>query len=320
MSRLTEMPTSLPNETLDRDETETERPAAGSQKAVRSRPGPPLRPKSVLVVLSLSWIVLCVFVAIFADVLAPYELTAMDLRNRLQPPVLFGGSWAHPLGTDELGRDIFSRFLVSVRVSIFVALVGTLIGAVLGTAIGFLAAHFRGWVDDLVMMLIDSQAALPFMIVALMVIAFFGSSLTLFIVIVGIYGWERYARLARGMALSALERGYVSAVRSFGSGPVWLYWRHILPNVASALIVNATLNFPQTILLESSLSFLGLGIQPPMTSLGNMLGYGREYLLTAWWMAVIPGVAISLTALAVSILGDDLRDRIDPMLTDKRAA
>ena len=130
---------------------------------------------------------------------------------------------------------------------------------------------------------------------------------------------QPYMRAARGMALSALERGYVSAVRSYGAGPVWLYWRHILPNVVSALIVNATLNFPQTTLLESSLSFLGLDIQPPMTSLGNMLGYGREYLLTAWWIAVIPGVAISLTALAVSILGDELRDRLDPMLADKRA-
>lgn len=304
---------------IQTDPAEADRLEAAVPKAKRSRPGRPVRPTSVLAVLSLAWIALCVLVSIFADVLAPYELTAMDLRGRLQPPVLFGGSWDHPLGTDELGRDIFSRFLVSVRVSIFVALVGTLIGAVLGTAVGFLAAHFRGWVDDLVVMLIDSQAALPFMIVALMVIALFGSSLTLFIVVVGIYGWERYARLARGMALSALERGYVSAVRSFGSGPVWLYWRHILPNVASALIVNATLNFPQTILLESSLSFLGLGIQPPMTSLGNMLGYGREYLLTAWWIAVIPGVAISLTALAVSILGDELRDRLDPMLADKRA-
>lgn len=318
IKKQTGIQTTLSDDALDVGEGGTGGTAGRISKWLSIASGRSWRPKSVIIILALLWILFCVVVSIFADVLAPYEMTAMDLRARLQPPILLGGSWEHVMGTDELGRDILSRFFFSVRVSIFVALIGTLIGAVLGTVVGFLAAHYRGWVDDLVVMLIDSQAALPFMVIALMVIAFFGSSLTLFIVIVGIFGWERYARLARGMALSALERGYVSAVQSFGSGPVWLYWRHILPNVSSVLIVNATLNFPQTILLESSLSFLGLGIQPPMTSLGNMLGYGREYLLTAWWIAVIPGVAISFTALAVSILGDSLRDRMDPMLNDKR--
>ena len=274
------------------------------------RPG-----RSVALTFAIGWLAICVIAAIGADILAPYDFTAIDLRSRLAPPVLLGGSIDHWLGTDDLGRDIYSRLLHSIRISIFIALAGTVIGAVIGTALGFLAAHMRGVVDDAVMLLIDAQAALPFMVIALLIIALFGTSLTLMVVVVGIYGWERYARLARGLALSARERGYVVAARVFDARPWHIYVRHILPNTASALIVNATLNFPETILLESALSFLGLGIQPPLSSLGNMLGFGREYLLSAWWIAVLPGLVIVLTALAVSILGDWLRDRLDPRLS-----
>lgn len=263
---------------------------------------------------AVSWLGICVVAAVFSDVLAPYEFTAIDLRARIEPPIFFGGSIDHWLGTDDLGRDIYSRLLHSIRISIFIALLGTVIGAVLGTTLGFIAAHMRGIVDDAVMLLIDTQAALPFMIIALLVIALFGASLPLFVAIVGIYGWERYARLARGLALSAGELGYVTAARVFDASPMYIYVRHILPNTASVLIVNASLNFPETILLESALSFLGLGIQPPMSSLGNMLGYGREYLLSAWWIAVLPGLVIVFTGLAISIVGDQLRDHLDPKL------
>jgi peptide/nickel transport system permease protein len=146
------------------------------------------------------------------------------------------------------------------------------------------------------------------------VLAFFGNSLTLFIIIMGINGWENYARLTRGMVLSASTHGYAVAVRSLGAKPLRIYGRHILPNIASALIVQFTLNFPSTILLETSLSFLGLGIQPPLTSLGQMLGAGRNHLILAWWIAVVPGVTIFLTTLSISIVGDWLRDRLDPTL------
>ena len=267
---------------------------------------------SPTLVLAIGWLAFCCIAAVLADILAPYDIAAIDLRSRLTPPVFLGGSFEHWLGTDDLGRDLYSRLLHSIRISIFVALAGTMIGAVIGTSLGFLAAYAGGLVDDFVMLLIDTQAALPFMIVALLVIALFGTSLTLFVIVVGIYGWERYARLARGLALSIQRRGYVTAAYAFGAGPVRVYLRHVLPNAAAALIVNATLNFPETILLESALSFLGLGIQPPMSSLGNMLGYGREYLLSAWWIAVLPGVLIVVTALSVSIIGDALRDRLDP--------
>lgn len=262
-----------------------------------------------------TWMILILLVAALADWLAPYDYRAMDLRARLLPPVFLGGDdWSHVLGTDHLGRDLLSRLIHSVQLSILVAIIGTLIGAVLGTCIGFLAAHFRGWVDDAIMVAIDFQAALPFIILALAVLAFFANSFLLFIAVMGINGWERYARIARGLALSAQSHGYAVAVRLTGAGPFRIYLRHILPNVASTIIVNMTLNFPETILVETSLSFLGLGVQPPLTSLGNMVGFGRDYLLTAWWIAVIPALTIFATSLSLSLLGDWLRDRLDPTL------
>jgi len=267
-----------------------------------------------LVVTSLVFLAGVAAVFLFADLLAPYEYARQDLLHRLRPPVFLGGQPEYLLGTDELGRDLLSRLLYGTRISIFVAILGTLIGAVLGTFAGFVAAHLRGWVEEGIMMLVDVQASLPFMLIALAVLAFFGNSFTLFIVIMGINGWERYTRLTRGMVLQATTHGYAVAIRSLGARPLRVYGRHILPNIASVLIVQFTLNFPQTILLETSLSFLGLGIQPPLTSLGQMLGAGRSHLVLAWWIAVLPGTMIFLTTLSISIVGDWLRDRLDPTL------
>ena len=270
-------------------------------------------PTSILI--STIWIVFMVFVALLADVITPYDFKYMDLLGRLKPPVwLADGEWAHLFGTDHLGRDVLSRIIVSIRISLFVALLGTLIGAVLGTTLGFTAAHFRGRIDDLIMILIDFQAAVPFIILALAVLAFFENSFLLFVLVMGVYGWERYARIVRGLALSASSSGYAVAVGVLGASPARIYLRHILPNVASAIIVNMTLNFPETILVETSLSFLGLGIQPPLTSLGNMVGFGRDYLLTAWWIVLLPAIVIFVTSLAFSLLGDWLRDQLDPTL------
>jgi len=204
-----------------------------------------------------------------------------------------------------------------MRFSVVIAIAGTTIGAVIGTLLGFVAAHFRGWIEESVMMLVDTQASLPFILLALAVLAFFGNSLVLFILILGINGWETYARLARGMVISANTQGYAVAVRALGATPFTIYRRHILPNIASILIVQYTLNFPATILLETSMSFLGLGIQPPLTSLGQMLGAGRAHLLSAWWISIFPGMMIFLTTLSISILGDWLRDRLDPTLRSR---
>ena len=255
---------------------------------------------------------------IFADLLAPFDYRQQDLLNRLMPPVFLGGESKYLLGTDELGRDILSRLLYATRFSILVAFLGTSIGAVIGTFLGFVAAHFRGAIEEVVMACVDVQASLPFMLIALAVLAFFGSSFTLFIFVMGIYGWEVFARLTRGMVLSANTHGYAVAVSSLGASPGRIYAAHILPNILSVLIVQFTLNFPQTILLETSLSFLGLGIKPPLTSLGQMLGAGRSHLLMAWWISVLPGTMIFLTTLSISIVGDWLRDRLDPTLRGRR--
>ncbi|WP_274425557.1 ABC transporter permease [Chelativorans sp. YIM 93263] len=267
------------------------------------------------VLLALSWIALLVIIVAFAPFIAPYDYLAISLTDRLAPPLFLGGGWAHPLGTDELGRDVLSRLLMSVRISIVIAFLSTLIAATLGVSLGFIAAYFRGKVEQLVLMLIDAQAAMPFMIIALAVLAFFGNSLMLFTILMGFYGWERIARIARGLALSANEQGYATAVRDIGASPWRIYGRHILPNIASTLIVSMTLNFPEVILLESGLSFLGLGVQPPLSSLGNMVGYGRDYIQSAPWIMLAPSVVIVLTTLAISIVGDWLRDLFDPTLS-----
>lgn len=253
---------------------------------------------------------LLVLAAIFAQFLAPYGLAAIDLRARLAPPVFLGGAWTHPLGTDHLGRDVLTRLLYSLQMTMAIALVGTVMGAIIGTVAGLVAAHYRGLVDDAIMLLVDTQAAVPFIIIALGAIALFGNSLLLFFIVVGLSGWEGYARITRGLAMQSSALGYVVAVRLMGAGWMRVYLCHVLPNIASALIVNLTLSFPSTILLESALSFVGMGIQPPLTSLGSMLGYGRDYLFTHWWLAVFPGMLIFLAALSISILGDALRDKM----------
>ena len=258
--------------------------------------------------LGILWLAAMVLVALFADQLRPYGITAMDLTNRLASP----GNAKHWLGTDELGRDVLARLIQSVRVSLVIAFSATIISAVFGTALGFAAAKFRGWVEHLVLVLADFQAALPFLIMSLAVLAFFGSSMLLIVCLMGFYGWERYARIARGLAISASAQGYASAVVQLGATPLRVYFRHILPNVASTLIVSMTLTFPEIILMESGLSFLGLGVQPPETSLGNMVGFGREYLTRAPWIMLAPALVIMLTTLSISLVGDWLRDKLDP--------
>ena len=246
---------------------------------------------------------------LLAPWIAPYGLEDMDLMARLVAPLT---SSAHILGTDELGRDILTRLLYSLRLSFVLAVCGTLIGAVLGTALGFLAARFGGVVDDLVNVGVDFTASLPFIILALTILAFLGTDVKVIIVIMAFYGWDRYAKLSRNLARSAYTEGYAGALEGLGLPTRRILLKHILPNIASALVVNMTLNFPGMILLETSLSFLGIGVQPPMSSLGTMLGFGRDYLTTAWWIAVVPGVAIVISTLSMSVLGDWVQQKLEP--------
>lgn len=262
------------------------------------------------VLLSFLWIGACLSLIVILPLFSDLNVNAVDLTARLQPPVGFGGSWAHPLGTDDLGRDVLARLVAALRTSLVIALCATVISAVVGTLIGIIAAHFGGWIDQLIVAAVDTQASVPFVIISLTLTAIFGNSLILFIAVLGLFGWERYARLARAMTLASRGRGYVLALQTLGFPWKRIYLRHVLPNIASTLLVTATVTFPEVILLETSLSFLGVGIQPPMSSLGNMLGFGRNYLLTGWWIAAAPGLAIFLSALAISIIGDWARSMI----------
>ncbi len=265
-----------------------------------------------LIIISIAWLVFVFFIALFHKHLMPMDYKATDLVNRLLPPSFMGGDSKYFFGTDALGRDTLSRLIRSVYTSLTIAFIGSIITAVLGTVIGFIAAHFKGIVDEILMTLVDFQYAMPFMIMALLVLAFFGNSIVLFVILLGIQGWMRFARLARGMALSAQEDGYAVAIKQLGATPFRIYAKHIFPNVSNIIVVNFTLNFPEKIIVETSLSFIGLGIQPPETSLGSMMAFGRNYLMGEWWLAVIPGTVIFLTTLAMSLLGDWVRDNLDP--------
>lgn len=276
-----------------------------AEKPTRRFPGMPIAAQ-----LSILWLVGCLLLIVILPMVSSMNTTTVNLLARLKPPVGFGGTWAHVLGTDDLGRDIFTRLVSSLRTSLALALGATVISAIIGTTIGILAAHFRGWVDQLIVAAIDAQASVPFIIVSLTLTAFFGNNIFLFIFILGLFGWERFARLSRAMTLASRGRGYVLAMTTLGFPWSRIYLRHVLPNIASTLLVTATINFPEVILLETSLSFLGLGIQPPMSSLGNMLGFGRSYLLTGWWIAVVPGITIFFCTLTVSIIGDWARSVI----------
>ncbi|MCZ8375861.1 MAG: ABC transporter permease [Beijerinckiaceae bacterium] len=255
-------------------------------------------------------------IALIAPLIAPYDFAQQNLLRRLRPPVFWGGDWAYPLGTDNLGRDILSRLIYGIRTSIAVAMAGTLIGAVFGSLLGYLATRRRGLVEEIIMMMVDVQAALPAFFIAIACIALMGSNLLIFIVLVSLEGWERYTRLVRGLVLSQQASGYILAVKALGANAARVDILHVLPNIAASLVVQMSITFPWVILLETSLSFLGLGIQPPGTSLGQMLGSGRNYLLQAWWIAVLPGMTIFLTTMAMSLVGDWLRDQLDPTLEE----
>lgn len=271
------------------------------------------RPRTIpfSIAAAMAFLGLVTAMALLADLVAPYDFTTQDLAARMRPPFLFGGTAEHILGTDNLGRDILSRVIFGARTSILIAIGGTLIGAAFGTLLGAVAAHRRGLAEEALMMLVDLQAAIPNLVLALAVLAFLGNNLVIVVILVGLDGWERYARLARGLILSAKESGYVQSMQMVGASAPRIYLGQILPNIAGALVVQLTLNFPGTIILETSLSFLGLGVQPPLTSLGQMLGQGRSYLLNAWWIAVFPGCLIFATTMSVCLIGDWLRDRLD---------
>jgi peptide/nickel transport system permease protein len=260
-----------------------------------------------------------ILVAIFARTLAPTSPDKMDLRGRFAPPTLaLSEIGKHPLGADQIGRDILSRVIVGSRITLTVAGTAVLIGAVVGVWLGLLAGYFGGWTERVIMRLADMQLSIPLMLFALIIIAALGPSLPNLIVVLALTGWTRFARITRGEVLSLREREFVLSARAAGARPLRILLRHILPNAVTAVIVLATLELARVVILESALSFLGLGVQPPQASWGRMLADGRGYISTAWWLTTFPGLAIVLLVLGVNLLGDWMRDYFDPKLSEAR--
>ena len=268
-----------------------------------------------LIAICLAFLLLLTLAAIFAPLLTAQDPLKQALALRNRPPAwVTGGSTAHLFGTDNLGYDIFSRVLYGARISLGIGAIATVIGALLGTFLGLIAGFFRGPAEWLIMLLVDAQLATPFLVIAIAVIAAFGKGLPILIALAGISGWMLFARACRSTVLSLREREFVSAARALGATDGRILFRHILPNIRSVILVIVTIDLRRIILFEATLSFLGLGVQPPQPSWGSMIDKGREYLDTAWWISVFPGAALMLTVLAVSLVGDWLRDELDPTL------
>ena len=251
--------------------------------------------------------------ALLSLVWTPWSPYDMDLANKLQPP-----STAHWLGTDVYGRDIVSLLLVGARSSILVGVVAVGIGVTIGTLLGLLAAARRGWVEETIMRLSDFTLAFPAILSAIMLTAVYGAGMVNAMVAIGIYNIPTFTRLARGSAKSVWGREYILAARACGKGPWAITWQHVLPNISAVLIVQVTIRFAIAILAEAALSYLGLGTQPPQPSWGRMLAEAQTMLYQAPLLAVFPGVAIALAVLGLNLLGDGLRDLLDPRLARTR--
>jgi len=253
--------------------------------------------------------------AIFAPLLAPHDPLVVDIRHRLSPPAwMAGGTSDHLLGTDQVGRDLLSRVIYGGRVSLIVGVSAVLLSATIGILAGLAAGYFGGSIDWIIMTLVNIILVFPFVLLALAVIAVLGPSLPNMIAVLGVAGWPIYARVIRAETMALREREFVTAGRALGMSHRRLIFRQILPNLISASVVIATLQVAQVIVLESFLSFLGLGVQPPIPAWGNMLGEGRVYMLNSWWIAAFPGAAIFVTTLVINLIGNALRDWLDPRL------
>ncbi|HEX6211152.1 MAG TPA: ABC transporter permease [Methylomirabilota bacterium] len=272
-------------------------------------------PRDRVALLGLAVILASAVLAVLAPVLAPDDPARNDLLARLTPPAwMAGGSWAHPLGTDTLGRDVVSRLLYGARVSLVVGLSAVVLAGVLGVLLGLVSGYYGGRLDDALMRLGDVQLAFPALVLAIAVLAVVGSGLGNVVLVLGVTGWVTYARIARGETLSLRHRDFVEGARALGARDAGILWRHVLPNVLPSITVIATFSVARTIIAEASLSFLGLGIPPPAPSWGAMLDEGRNYLTTGWWLALFPGLAILAVVLGINVVGDWLRDTLDPRL------
>ncbi len=260
-------------------------------------------------------VVVTTVLAVLAPAVAPADPIKNSLLDRLTPPMwTAGGTARHPLGTDTLGRDVASRLLYGARVSLVVGFAAVVIAGAVGVLLGTVAGYYRGWLDDVLMRVGDIQLAFPLLVLAIGVLSVLGASVLNVILVLGVGGWVQYARIVRGETLSLTQREFVEAARALGAADRHIVWRHLLPNILPPVTVVATFSVARVIIAEASLSFLGLGIPPPAASWGAMLDEGRNYITTGWWLALFPGVAILLLVLGINLVGDWLRDILDPRL------
>jgi len=263
--------------------------------------------------LGLAVLIAAVFASILAPALAPADPIKNQLLDRLSPPMwAAGGSAAHPLGTDTLGRDVLSRLVYGARVSLAVGFITVAISGAIGVALGVLGGYYGGWLDDLLMRLGDIQLAFPVLLLGIALLSVLGAGLINLILVLAVSGWITYARIARGETLSLKQREFVEAARALGAVDLEVMRRHVLPNLWAPIAVVATFSVARTIIAEASLSFLGLGMPAPAPSWGAMLDEGRNYVTTGWWLALFPGLCILLVVLAINLVGDWLRDLLDP--------
>ncbi len=269
-----------------------------------------------LTLAALIFLVLLVFSAIFAPLVAPFDPEAQSLMLRNKPPMTEAetdSAIPHLLGTDQLGRDLLSRLLFGARVSLAVGLIGALFSGVVGVVLGLTAGYYRGWVDDLIMRFVDIQMGFPSLMTALLVLYVLGPGMWKVILVLAVTRWMVFARVTRSLVLSLREEIFVEAAQTVGCSDRRILFRHVLPNLLSPLLVLVTLEVATMILTEASLSFLGLGIQPPQSSWGLMLAQGRSYVTTAWWLVTFPGVIILLTALSLNLVATWTRAVTDPV-------
>jgi len=260
-------------------------------------------------------VLIAVFSAIFAPQLTHNDPIKAQLKYRLDPPAWDPASKAKfALGADAVGRDVLTRIIYGSRISLTIGLTATAISLVVGVLLGLFSGYFGGWMDSLIMRIADVQLSFPFILLALLIMVIFGGGLSKLVLVLGLTGWVSYARLVRSQVLTVRELDYVTAARSLGARDGAIIFRHVLPNVISSVIVLSTLQVATNILLEAGLTFLGLGVDPSIPSWGGMLADGRTYVTNAWWVATFPGFAIMFTVLGVNLLGDWLRDELDPQL------
>ncbi|MBS0125989.1 ABC transporter permease [Thetidibacter halocola] len=270
-----------------------------------------------LAVASALVVLLFVVMAVAAPLIAPQDPNATDLFRRLQPPAwIEGGDWAFPLGCDGLGRDILSRIIYGARISIFIGIAVILLATGVGILAGLAAGYFRGWVDVVIGRIVDILLGFPYLIFAIGLMAMMGPGLVNIVLALAYKEWVIPCRVVRGETLAVRELEYVEAARALGAGPRHIMWREILPNILSPVIVVSTIRMANVIILEASLSFLGLGVQPPTASWGSMVSDGRAFILESWWVSTFPGLAILLLVLAINVASQGLRDAFDPRFSE----